>query len=168
MSCWGRKQYISFSLWVLFDIKQIDDQIFLQQRWICWGSAENFSLGCYKHGEPHARKGECFDKEVQRAIINRIHDFSLAVLLPGKKRSCSFSCWSLLWSQGLPWRLTGKESACQYRRRRFDPWVGKIPWRRKWQPTPVFSPGNPMDRGAWRAIVYGSQKRHNLVTKNNT
>ena len=24
---------------------------------------------------------------------------------------------------------------------RFDPWVGKIPWRRKWLPTPVFSPG---------------------------
>ena len=23
----------------------------------------------------------------------------------------------------------------------FDPWVGKIPWRRKWQPTPVFFPG---------------------------
>jgi len=22
-----------------------------------------------------------------------------------------------------------------------DPWVGKIPWRRKWQPTPVFLPG---------------------------
>ena len=45
---------------------------------------------------------------------------------------------------GLPRWLTGKESACQYRRCRghgFDPWVGKIPWRRKWQPTPVFSPG---------------------------
>ena len=27
------------------------------------------------------------------------------------------------------------------RRHRFDPWVGKIPWRRKWQPTPVFLPG---------------------------
>ena len=26
-------------------------------------------------------------------------------------------------------------------RPRFDPWVGKIPWRRAWQPTPVFSPG---------------------------
>ena len=25
--------------------------------------------------------------------------------------------------------------------RRFDPWVGKIPWRRSWQPTPVFWPG---------------------------
>ena len=24
---------------------------------------------------------------------------------------------------------------------RFDPWVGKIPWRRKWKPTPVFLPG---------------------------
>ena len=22
----------------------------------------------------------------------------------------------------------------------FDPWVGKIPWRRKWQPTPIFLP----------------------------
>ena len=32
----------------------------------------------------------------------------------------------------LPRWLRGKESACQYRRCRFDPWVGKIPWRRKW------------------------------------
>ena len=28
--------------------------------------------------------------------------------------------------------LSGKEAACQYRRCRFDPWAGKIPWRRKW------------------------------------
>ena len=27
------------------------------------------------------------------------------------------------------------------RRPRFGPWVGKIPWRRKWQPAPVFLPG---------------------------
>jgi len=27
------------------------------------------------------------------------------------------------------------------RRCGFNPWVGKIPWRRKWQPTPVFLPG---------------------------
>jgi len=38
----------------------------------------------------------------------------------------------------LPRWLSGKESACQCRRCCFDPWVGKIPWRRKWQPTPVF------------------------------
>ena len=29
----------------------------------------------------------------------------------------------------------------QCRRPRFDPWVGNIPWKRKWQPTPVFLPG---------------------------
>ena len=42
---------------------------------------------------------------------------------------------------GLPWWFSGKESACQYRRRGFDPWVRNIPWRRKQQPTPVFLPG---------------------------
>ena len=39
---------------------------------------------------------------------------------------------------GLPWWLSGKESICQCRRHGFDLWVGKIPWRREWQPTPVF------------------------------
>ena len=38
--------------------------------------------------------------------------------------------------------LSAKESACQCKRCRFDPWVRKIPWRRKWKPTPVFLPGN--------------------------
>ena len=42
------------------------------------------------------------------------------------------------------WRLSNKESACQCRRcrrHRFDPWVRKIPWGKKWQPNPVFLPG---------------------------
>ena len=34
-----------------------------------------------------------------------------------------------------------KESCCQFRRRGFDPWVGKIPWREKWQTTPESLPG---------------------------
>ena len=29
-----------------------------------------------------------------------------------------------------------------------DPWVGKIPWGRKWQPTPVFLPGESQGRGS--------------------
>ena len=43
---------------------------------------------------------------------------------------------------------SGKQSACQSRRCGFNPWDGKIPWRRKWQLTPVLLPclGNPMDR----------------------
>ena len=39
---------------------------------------------------------------------------------------------------------SGKEPACQcrrHRRRRFDPWVGKVPRSRKWQPTSVFLSG---------------------------
>ena len=40
----------------------------------------------------------------------------------------------------LRWR-GGKASVCQCRRHGFDPWIRKIPWRRKWQPTPVFLPG---------------------------
>ena len=40
-----------------------------------------------------------------------------------------------------PWWLSGKESACQFRRCRFNPWAGKTPCRRKWQLTPVFLPG---------------------------
>ena len=45
---------------------------------------------------------------------------------------------------GLPWWPSGKEPACQCRRhsrRGFNAWVRKIPWRRAWQPTPVFLPG---------------------------
>ena len=40
-----------------------------------------------------------------------------------------------------PGGASGKESTCQYRRHKrskFDPWVGKIPWRRKWKPILVF------------------------------
>ena len=45
-----------------------------------------------------------------------------------------------------------------HRRLRFDPWVRKIPWRRKWQPTQYSCLGNPMDRGAWWATVHGVAK----------
>ena len=45
----------------------------------------------------------------------------------------------------LPWSLRLKP-----RRPGFDTWVGKIPWRRKWQPTPVFLPGKSY---GWRSLV---------------
>ena len=47
-----------------------------------------------------------------------------------------------------------KNLSATHRQCRFDPWVGKVPWRRKWQPTPVFCLENPMDRGAWWATVH--------------
>ena len=54
--------------------------------------------------------------------------------------------WLLLEGlSGFPGGSDAKESTCQCRRLQkpgFDPWrIGKIPWRREWQPTPVFLPG---------------------------
>ena len=59
---------------------------------------------------------------------------------------------------GLPNGASGKEPFCQCRRHkrcRFDPRVQKIPWRRKWQPTPLSCLENPMDRRARCATVHG-------------
>ena len=56
-----------------------------------------------------------------------------------------------------PGGTSGKESACQGRRCKgygLDPWVGKITWRRKWQPTPVFFPGQ--SHGQRSLVGYGS------------
>ena len=56
------------------------------------------------------------------------------------------------------------ELACQHRRLKrceFNPWVGKISWRRAWQPTLYSCLENLMDRGAWWATVLG-------ITKNQT
>ena len=39
-------------------------------------------------------------------------------------------------------------------KREFDPWVGKIPWRRGWRPTPVFLAGE--SHGQWSLVDYGS------------
>ena len=46
----------------------------------------------------------------------------------------------------------------QYRRPGFNPWVGKIPWRRKWQPTPVCLPGEFLEQ---RKLVGYSPWGHN-------
>ena len=40
-----------------------------------------------------------------------------------------------------PWWLRGQSVCLQWGRSGYDPWVRKIPWRRKWQPTPVLLPG---------------------------
>ena len=53
----------------------------------------------------------------------------------------SMKVWSRLIAPWASLLAQSKDSAYQCRRRRFDSWVGKIPWRRKWQWTPVFLPG---------------------------
>ena len=66
---------------------------------------------------------------------------------------------------GFPGGASGKEPTCQCKRLKglgFNPWVGKIPWRREWQPTPVFLPGE--SHGQRRLAVH----RVHRVTKDQT
>ena len=96
-------------------------------------------------------------------------DSSTAILLP---RLIFFLCKSYCITHThththTPWWLSGKESACQCRRRRFDLWIRKIPWRRKWQPTPVFLPGKSHEQKSLAGYSPWNLKRvgHNLVTE---
>ena len=52
--------------------------------------------------------------------------------------------------EGFPGGVSGKEPVCQCRRHKrhgFDTWVGKIPWRRAWQATPIFLPRESHGQG---------------------
>ena len=59
------------------------------------------------------------------------------------KRSCGVV---LLSAMDFPGGSDGKESAYNAGDPGFNPWVGKISWRRKWQPTPVFLSGKSHGR----------------------
>ena len=64
----------------------------------------------------------------------------LLSIYPEKSVIWKYPCTPVFMADFLLW-LSGKESTCQCRRLGFNPWVRKVPWRRKWQPTPVFLPG---------------------------
>ena len=82
----------------------------------------------------------------------------------GKDRA-RFKAYSVL--QQIPcllrW-LSGKESTnqCRSKRHRFNPWVGKMPWRRKRQPSPIFLPWKP--RGQRSLVGYSSWGGNELDT----
>ena len=73
---------------------------------------------------------------------------------------------------GFPHGASGKEPACQCRRckrlerHRFHPLVGKIPWRRAWQPILVFLPGESHVQEGWSMVhrVAKSQKQLKLLS----
>ena len=69
------------------------------------------------------------------------HGARIGILCPPTSHG-QWGLYSYLRPTGFPRWHTGKESTCQYRRCKrcgFDPWVGKILWSGKWQPTTVFS-----------------------------
>ena len=58
-------------------------------------------------------------------------------------------------TKGFPDGLRLSRIHLQCGRPGFDPWIGKIPWRREWYPLQYSCPENPMDRGPWWATVHG-------------
>ena len=90
----------------------------------------------------------CFQISSTWSLFSEYPWFAFVVLWPQSgpsvDRSASWNCWLLLWVLSFPGSTSGNEPTCQCRRRKrcgFSPRVGKIPWRRAWQPTPVFLPG---------------------------
>ena len=74
------------------------------------------------------------DREAWRASVHRV-----------AKSQTRLSDWTTttIIHMGLPRWCSDTEPAYQcrrLRRHRLDPWVGKTPWRKKWQPTPLFLP----------------------------
>ena len=59
---------------------------------------------------------------------------------------------------GLPWCFRRSRIHLQCRRPGFNPWVGKVAWRRAWHHIQYSCLENPMDRGAWRLQSMGSQR----------
>ena len=77
-------------------------------------------------------------------------------------RLSDFTFTSLSVFKGFPGGSDGKESACKSRRLGFNPWVEKIPWRRAWQPTPVFFRGE--SHGQRSLVGYSPWGRKELNT----
>ena len=116
-----------------------------------WATREAPSWDSYR-----CKKCECFLNGKMTCGMNQ--DKTVATPVRIRSSFAAFRYLSFLSpAVGFPNGASGKEHACQCRRHKrhgFDPRIGKVPWRRKWQPTLVFLLENPTDRGAWRAMVH--------------
>ena len=76
-------------------------------------------------------------------------------------------CVYISTQEGLPWWLRRWSVCLQCRRPGFNPWVGKLSWRRKWQPTPVFLPGKSHGQRSLASYSLWDCKEsgHNVATK---
>ena len=129
-------------------------------------------LLCIDPIETHTHKHRCLN-QLRRPQSWRVIAAEVCLLKVLEAGMYSMKVWAHLvstevssWSAdrchptGLPWWHRRKEPACSAGGPRFDPWVGKIPGRRKWEPTPVFLPGKP--HGQRSLEGYSSQGRKEL------
>ena len=104
---------------------------------ICWPCSQDWTCHGGKEAEHKLQEGDlptfCRTQGAQYSVMDYI----------GKQ---SKKGWIYVYV-GLPGGASGKEPTSQCRRHKrfqFDPWVGKIPWRTVWKPTPVFLPGGSL------------------------
>ena len=114
----------------------------MQQGWMgCilrWGLS---SLGC---PGSHPSCAVSFTNRLRASCYFSLHMQTLPLMYITNLAPVGIEFGTRHLELGFPGVASGKEPACQCRRHKrhwFDPWVGKILWRRKWQPTPVFLPG---------------------------
>ena len=121
---------------------------------------------------PGPRDGDSFSSTNQRkargelTTLSSSHDQGVSPVQVELNCLKSHLLLSCVLSSGLPWWLSGKEPACQCRRckrRRLDPWVRKIPWRREWLRAPVFLPGESHGQRNLAGYSLWSAKNHYLL-----
>ena len=127
--------FIIFLKWIMVDIKLLRYYISLDSE-IRSNSAQSCPTLCSPMDMKFSRQ------EYWRNYISHSRDLPDPGIelstLESPVSAGRFVTTRVTWEVG--W-LSGKESSCQCRIHGFDPWVGKTPWKRKWQPTPVILPG---------------------------
>ena len=102
-------------------------------------------------------------------MTEQLHWFTGWSWKAGSLWLAQFTYWKGRFLISILWKKTPEANASQvvlavkdppahpcrrYKRCEFHPWVGKIPWRRAWNPLQCSCLENPTDRGAWQATVH--------------
>ena len=142
-----------------------------------WPTATTLCL-CFPYtaellkGVIHTCAGQCYGHQPHLAV-KRVRKYWKCLIHPRFQKQSTkvnsvsnrilITCYEdNIW---IPWWLKGTEPTCQCWRHGFNPWIGKIPWRRKWQSTAVFLPGEshgPEEPGRLQSTRL-QRVRHNLL-----
>ena len=117
-------------------------------------SSINMSYHCPKN----KKKKQYLQQYEDFMMWSRIIEIHISCDVERFLRYIRYESERCMFTQGLPWWPSKEPTFTVWggcRRPRFDPWVGKIPWRREWQPTPVFVPGK--SHGQRRLAGYSSR-----------
>ena len=150
----GRRFMVPMKIKVAFPINSSNLYCILWIRWYILGNKANKLYGI------------CVCIQYNLVEIHQLSFYSQLLTLQRK----DYFKLVLLELTGLSRWLSGKESTFQCRKCGFDTWVGKIPWRRKWQSTPTFLPGK--QHGQRSMVVYSLwdpkelEMTHRLDNKN--